>query len=210
MFHEIRPRSPKLKAFPSPGENDLAQGCHALQNAEALEVTPGGTLWVADSGVAFAFGGGGGGERKRRCNAKLVSYDLTGRRKKEKKPIVLSEEVAPSMAGGVLFRQIVLDYHECGGDGPCFAYVSDAGSGAIVAVELSSGRARRLTAAAATASAAGPVKVAGGDGGGGSTVMMRAGVSGMAIGRGSLNEVRGLFTNPPFPNFFLNVMNKLP
>jgi hypothetical protein len=45
--------------------------CEAFQNVAAIEISPDGKLWVADSGTASVFA-----KPLRKCTAKLVVFDL--------------------------------------------------------------------------------------------------------------------------------------
>ncbi len=62
--------SPLLRPFPDLKMNRIGD-CDAFQNVVALELSPDGRLWVADSGTAAIFAA-----PVRKCNAKVIAYNL--------------------------------------------------------------------------------------------------------------------------------------
>ena len=146
----------------------LFADCSALQNVEALEVSPSGLLYAADSGVASLFSNPLGAG----CPAKFVVLDLADGGEVAAVHILPDEVVAP---GRGLLRHMVLVPAQGRGNGLILA--SDVSAGAVVALDLETGRSWRVRAEAMAPTNVG-VRVAPMSS---QVVSLRSGVAGMAV-----------------------------
>ncbi|KAF4521191.1 hypothetical protein B566_EDAN010653 [Ephemera danica] len=131
--------SPKLHPFPS-WEMQQAGNCSALQSVMSMEVDSIGRLWVVDAGrLNFRRA-----ERPdySRCPPKLVVFNLNDNNR-----IEFSFDFPDSVASKnkSLLSDLVIDVSPGRqSDQDWFAYISDAGTGAIIVFSLSEKRAWRL------------------------------------------------------------------
>jgi len=153
--------SPALRPFPSAEDNKVGE-CSggALQSVGALEMSPDGLLFAADSGQAAIFA-----RPNRDCGAKLVVFDVSGEEGRGDQLVGAYKFPRGVVLPKSLLRHMVLDYF-CrqpeevrGGDdsllkgrrGPCFAYISDVSHGALVVLDVLKQKSWRVEAAASMA-----------------------------------------------------------
>eukprot|EP00095_Tigriopus_kingsejongensis_P000548 maker-scaffold212_size255419-snap-gene-1.31 protein:Tk00548 transcript:maker-scaffold212_size255419-snap-gene-1.31-mRNA-1 annotation:"yellow-x1c precursor" len=148
--------SPLLSPFPNIFKNEIGL-CSALQNVVALEVTPQGQLWVADSGSAAIFT-----NPIRKCPAKIMVFDLEAGNA-ELFSYEFPESVVATKRNAVLMH-MVLDYTRRAHDFPASeadslqsleshrfrgltVYLSDIHSGSLVVFDVENRRSWSLSLA---------------------------------------------------------------
>jgi hypothetical protein len=133
--------SPKLHPFPT-WEMQQVRNCSALQSVMSMEVDSIGRLWVVDTGRVFHRASQQRAEYAS-CPPKLVVFDLN-----DNNNIVFSYNFPDSVASKnkSLLSDIVIDVSAGRqSEEDWYAYISDAGTGAIVVFSLREKRAWRVT-----------------------------------------------------------------
>lgn len=141
-IHFLVGSSPNLEPFPTIFKNEIDL-CSGLQNVVALEVTPKGHLWVADSGSVAIFT-----RPRRKCPAKLMVFDLEAGNA-EIFSYEFPESVVPTKRNSVLMHMVLdyskrsedidgLDYHPNDILHGLFVYLSEIHSGHLVVFDAQS------------------------------------------------------------------------
>lgn len=177
--------SPPLKPFPSQDANTVGRDCRHLQNVAAMETSPDGRLFVADSGVAAIYT-----KPSSACPAKLVVYRLEENDEDDSKDknaeaafqYSFPEAVVPTKSKGSMLRHMVLDFSVTGrsmgaptnGEKSPLVYMSDLSSGHLIVFDMAVGVSWQHTATIMRSVSARLVVL-------GKEVTLRSGIAGMAL-----------------------------